>query len=225
MTGAGVGPDDDEPHEDGEARRARLWRQLLDGELTEVYVLCEMGTYQLIPQTLGLEPIGQWAYYYSAADGEPTSAKERDELARNLSEQRFWIAGGGRFHWDRHFIERARIALILLKPSRLDQLRRGISLLSGRRRSPGDGGFSDGVKPDRAQVEFHKRLTRYYRSAMPTYAGQLPVYEVFIARHLLEKYPDKTFIVSTRQELKQLRALHIPRPPRPGRAGLPAADA
>lgn len=221
MPSAGVGPDEDEtdePEVDEAAQRARLWQQLLDGRLTEVYVLCEVGTYWLIPQALGLEPISQLAYTRTPEQGGPIPARKKslDELARNLSEQRFWITGGGGFTWDQHFMERARIALILLKPSRLEQVLRGVSVLLHRRRKAHGVGFAEEVRPDRAQVKFHKRLADYYRYDRPRYSGGPPIYEFHVATHLLEKYPEKTFIVSSPRELKQLRSLHIPRPPRDG---------
>ena len=88
MTDAGVGSK--APDADAWAERERLCQQLLVGSLTEVYVL---GSYLLIPQTLGLEPISAGGYHYKA-NGEPVSVPERAEIARELSAQRFWIAGG-----------------------------------------------------------------------------------------------------------------------------------
>lgn len=199
---------------DAGAEREHLWRRLLDGSLTEVYVLCELGPYTLIPQTLGLEPISARAYRHDRANGEPISVTERVEIARQLAAQRFWIAGGGGMYWDRHFIERAQIALILLPSSPLDRLLRAVRAMPRRSKQKQEPGFIDEVEYDRTQMRFEKRLREFFMYYSPKYSpgtSRPEYYTMLVAKHLLEKHPEKTFVVSDPREIRKLKALRISR--------------
>lgn len=194
-----------------------MWQRLLAGELTEVYSVAGADGFQA--WTLGLEPISVNAYRYDRADGMPVSDARREEIARQLSAQRYWTVvsegmigqrrSGVVMAWDRHFADRAQIALIVLKPRRSGVfLRAALAALRPRRET--EFAFSADVDDDRAQVEFYKALRYYSLYCSPRY-GPTPPYSFVVAQYLLEKYPDKTFVVSNPRQIKQLRSLRIPR--------------
>ena len=230
----GVGPMD--PDVDHWAVRERLWQQLLAGELTEVF---QVGGEGFLVWRFGLEPIDPAAYQYNAA-GERTSSAECERIAQELSAQRCWAVGctgliwsehsmltpwdyqgslprserqTGVTPWDRHFIERARIALIVLRTERAEAFQRSVRILRRSRRRTNEPGFAADVEDDRAQIKFYRRLREYslYRSAR--YRRRTP-YAFVIAKYLLDNYPDKTLVVSSPYEITQLRRLRIPREPR-----------
>lgn len=217
------------------ARRERLWQQLLDGELTEVF---QVAGQEFISWRFGLEPIDVVAYRYDAA-GIPISSAERERIGRELSAQRCWAVHsqgivwtehsplmfwayqgvplsplwqGGVTTWDRLFIDRAQIALIILRTKRAESFLRSVRALrrSMRNRSGDERGFAADVEYDRTQIEFHRRLKNYslyYSMRFPP----RPPYGFVVARYLLDRYPEKTLIVSSPQEIAQLGKLRIPR--------------
>lgn len=206
------------PDADRWAQRERLWQQLLHGELTEVYQVVGVG---FQGWTLGLEPISVGAYQYNRADGMPISDAERDEIARELSAQRYWTVGSNWVYWnqvrsgivmawDRHFIERAQVALIVLRPRRIEVFLQAALTALRRRRRTDEFAFSAGIDYDRAQVKFYKELREYALYYSPRYLPR-PPYSFVVAQYLLEKYPDKTLVVSNPQQIKQLKRLRIPR--------------
>lgn len=184
-------------------------------------MVSDLGMTVLLPQALGLEPISVGAYYHEA-NGEPISRAERARIAQELAAQRFWIvSGGGLNYWDRHFVERAQIVLILLKPPwyrRLAQVltaaRRTLRdrLSRGRRGDvhgygPAYEGIAAGVEHDKTQAEFFKRV-----QASPYSSTSISTPNTTVAgRVMLERYPEKTVVVSSMAELRQLRALRIRR--------------
>ena len=205
--------------------RARLWERLIACELTEVFVASDLGLSVLLPQTLGLEPIYEGASYYM--DGTPIPRAERVRSARKLAAQRFWLVHGDAARcWDRPFVERAQIALILLKPPWYRRLSRVLSSLRraardrlpSRRDRDDDGqglaydGIASEVKHDKTQAEFYKRVQAFrpdgpFANYSPTSTPTTTV----AGKYLLERYPEKTVVVSGMAELRQLQALRIRR--------------
>ena len=111
-------------------------------------------------------------------------------------------------------MERAQIALILLKSSPLDGLLRVVRVLARRSRKKQDSAFIDEVEYDRTRMRFDKRLRKfsmYYSPKYPHGTTDPEYYTMLVAKHLLEKYSEKTFVVSNPHERKQLRTLRIPR--------------
>lgn len=202
--------------------RASLWQRLLACELTEVYVASDLGLTVLLPQALGLEPIYAGACYHEVLHGAPIPRERRIRIAQELAAQRFWIvSGSGLNYWDKHFIERAQIVLILLKPPWYRRLARVLSLFwrtvrfhLPSRRGGGDGdalayeGIAFGVEDDKTQVEFYKRVQAYQPSR---YSPQSTMNTTVAGKDLLEHYPEKTVVVSSMRELRQLQALRIRR--------------
>jgi hypothetical protein len=207
--------------------RERLWQRLLACELTEVYVASDLGLTTVLPQTLGLEPISFAAYYYDR-DGAPISEARRARIARELAAQRFWIVDGGwPSYWDDSFAERAQIAIILLKPPWYRRLSRVLALFlrtargylpTRRDRDDGGGsayeGIASQVKHDTTQAEFYKRVQTYRPSGPSRVSSPMsapPRTTTRTGQFLLERYPEKTIVVSTMPELRQLQALRIRR--------------
>jgi hypothetical protein len=230
----GVGPMD--PDVDHWAVRERLWQQLLAGELTEV---AQVGGEGFLVWRFGLEPIDSAAYQYNAA-GERTSSAECERIARELAAQRCWAVGctgvfwtehsmltlwdyqgslprserqTGVIPWDRCFIERAQIALIVLRTERAEAFQRSVRVLRRSRRKTNEPGFAAEVEDDRAQIKFYRRLREYSLYYSPKRRPR-PPYSFVVAKYLLDKYPDKTLVVSSPYEIAQLRRLRIPREPR-----------
>lgn len=193
----------------GRAGLERLWRRLLSGELTEVYGITGPG---FTGSPMGLEPISVCAYEYDLADGEPNSEEERGEIARRLSVRPYWYVCSEHVAarlprsvtaWDRYFIARAQVALIVLKTTRVRLFfRRVRTLLRGRKAARSD--FAAGAASDPAVAKFSRNLTRP-RSPRPV------PYSLIVARYLLDKYPEKTLIVSNPQDVRQLADLRIQR--------------
>jgi hypothetical protein len=225
-----------DPDADHWAVRERRWQQLLAGELTEVF---QVGGEGFMTWRFGLEPIDPAAYQYNAA-GERTSSAECERIARELSAQRCWAVGcsgvlwsehgmlttwnyqgslppserqAGVLPWDRQFIERAQIALIVLRTERAEAFQRSIRVLRRSRRKVHEPGFAAEVEDDRAQIKFYRRLREYSPYYSTKYRPR-PPYGFVVAKYLLDKYPEKTLVVSSPYEITQLRRLRIPREPR-----------
>jgi hypothetical protein len=204
----GTGPT--APDDDLQAKRECLWHRLLNGELTEVF---EISGLDFVGWLMGLEPISAAAYEYNA-DGEPTTAAERAEIAQQLSQQRFWTVSneyadrngriGSVTAWDRHFIDRAQIALIVPRTRRSELLLQRIHVLLRRRRAD-DPVFAADAEPDRALMRFHKSLRRHSGLYGP------PPYSYVVVRYLLANYPEKTLVVSNPYDVNQLARLRIRR--------------
>jgi hypothetical protein len=194
----------------GWAARERLWQRLLNGELTEVYGIAGYG---FASSSMGLEPISVCAYQYEVGNGELISNERREEIARELSAQPFWYVCSEHvparvpmnlMAWDRHFIARAQVALIVLKTKQGGLFyRRARTVLPRRKAQESD--FLAGGEPDPAVTEFYRELSKRPSSREP-----LP-YGIRVARYLLDKCPDKTLIVSHPQDVRQLADLRIPR--------------
>jgi hypothetical protein len=208
--------------------RERLWQQLLACELTEVYVASDLALATVLPQTLGLEPIYIAAYYYDVGDGAPTSEAGRARIARELAAQRFWIVDGGwPSYWDDSFAERAQIAIVLLKPPWYRRLSRVLTMFlrtapgylpARRNRDNGGGsayeGIASQVKHDATQAEFYKRVQAYRPNGPSGFSSPMsapPRTTTRTGQFLLARYPEKTIVVSTMPELRQLQALRIRR--------------
>lgn len=236
-TGAGI----PEPAADPWAEREGLWQQLLDGSLTEVY---QVAGQDFLSGRYGLEPIDPAAYQYNSA-GERASIAEVERIARELSAQRCWAVSShgifwtedrglttwesqgrltapgqrdGVLAWDRHFIERAQIALIVLRTPRAKSSVRAVRALLrviGRNEAADeDRGFVASVEPDHTRAEFYRRLDEYSRYFSTKWPPR-PPYGYVVAKYLLDRYPRKTLIVSSPYEIAQLRLLRIPRDQRP----------
>ncbi len=105
--------------------------------------------------------------------------------------------------WDRYFIARARVALIVLKTTRSRLFFRRVRTLLGRRKACRSD-LITGVGPDPV-------VTSFYRVLRKRYAPQPVPYAVLVARYLLDKHPEKTLIVSDPQDVRQLAGLRIRR--------------
>jgi hypothetical protein len=98
-----------------------LWRRLLAGELTRVFVFGSPGercnvlaTY--LPRALSLEPIDVCAYRYSA-DGTLRPESEQAGLAQQLSAGDRWIAEGLTQAWATPFMACAQAIVFFDLPS------------------------------------------------------------------------------------------------------------
>ena len=105
--------------------------------------------------------------------------------------------------WDRYFIARAQVALIVLKTTRSRLFFRRVRTALGRRKAYRPD-LITGVGPDPVATSFHRAVSRRY-------APQPVPYAVLVARYLLDKYPEKTLIVSDPRDVRQLAELRIRR--------------
>jgi hypothetical protein len=235
---ADTGAGSEDPDDDHRAARELLRRQLLAGELTEIF---QVGGQGFAMWLFGLEPINAAAYQYNSA-GERISSAERERIARELSAQRCWAVGcsgilwsehsplttwryqnglppaerqAGVIPWDRIFIERAQIALIIPRMRRVGAFRRTVRALRPSRRRTDETGLFAGVEDDRAQTRSHRRL-QDYSPYYPMSHPRRPPYSYVVANYLLDEHPDKTLVVSDPDEIAQISRLRIPREPRPG---------
>ena len=201
--------------EDARPAREELWRRLLAGQATEVYVTgFERRIGRYLPQTLGLEPISWSAHRYDS-DGVPRNGDELARIARRLSAEPRWIAGGGPWYWDRHFAEHAAAILIFelydVVEHRNSDNDMGLRQAIGRRRQA-----AKARRQGRAPTE-QDAWHEFLAYAGPALArGALTTME-YAAYEVRERYPDKTFIIVDPADKQRLRAV---RPSRaPGGAG------
>jgi hypothetical protein len=202
--------------EDARPAREELWRRLLAGQVTEVYVTGFEGRVtRYLPQTLGLEPIVSNAYWYGT-DGAPRSEDDLGRIARRLSAEPRWIAGGGPWCWDRHFAARAEAVLIFelydVVEHRLNDNDFGLRQALVRRRQATKARRA-GRRPTE-QDAWHAFLAYAGPAAAD---GKLTAME-HAAYEVRERYPDKTFIIvdpADKQRLRAVRASRIPGPADP----------
>ena len=175
--------------------------RLLDGELTRVSVTCAnirfVNVFKYIPHSLGLERIWPHAYQQDRKTGAWRTPAEFDQIARDLARQEGWVCGSGWTNWDPHFIRNADIVLIFQPPSRrlriiLAAMRSSIAatikslVRTTARRGP--------RRVDDMMLPPERREPRGgYYSAVGQYA--------------LENFPEKTFVVNRRADIKKLRAI------------------
>lgn len=172
-----------------DATPRELWRRLLAGQVTEVYVLSHGGLYRDLPQTLGLEVITPEPYVYGRYGVLRTPA-ERAEIARALAAERRWLAIGGLPFWAEPFARRAEVILIF--PGALPDFFSGWSL-SGelrsmrRRFAPVDARelADESSAAVRLVYGFDRMLTN----------DELRAYFIVMREFLLGAFPGKTFVV------------------------------
>lgn len=199
--------------EDARPARAELWHRLLAGQVTEVYVTgFERRVERYLPQTLGLEPVVWNAYLYDA-DGVPRNQDELAGIARRLSAEPRWIAGGGPWYWDRHFAERAE-AIVIFELYDVVEHRNvdndmGLRQAFARRRQAARA-RRQGRTPTE-QDAWHEFLA--YAGPAAEH-GTLTAME-YAAYEVRERYPEKTFILVDRAEKQRLRAVRAARTPGP----------
>jgi hypothetical protein len=191
-----------------------LWTKLLSGKVTEVYV-SSSDFYDHLPQTLGLEPILFQPYLYDRA-GNPRDADELSELASRISAEPWWIAGTGPWFWSSHFEERAEVILIILTG-----LGQRLPVASQNKISYGAGALW---------------LYQRWRDRRRTAAGSVDLELPFLNANagslmeamveprrqpmtvngvnpLVDRYPEKTFVIRSREHLRDLRIVRAKRPP------------
>lgn len=199
------GPEDAHP----ERMQPGLWAKLLEGRVTEVYVPgFECDTFTFLPQTLGLEIIDSRAYTYDR-EGVPRDGEQLGEVARQLSSEPRWIAGGGPWFWDAQFAARAEVILIyLLEDERwhlrnnmapTDYAARAVRWLWQRRVARRREKAGIGVDRALPGASFFEAVSsRSVRSPMEA-----------AVENVLTQYPEKVFVVAewdTDQRLPTVRA-------------------
>lgn len=184
--------------EDARPAREQLWRRLLDGQVTEVYVTgFEDRVDRYLPQTLGLEPI----------HSRPNRRNQGGLawIARQLAAEPRWIAGGGPWEdWDRHFAERAQVILIFdlydILTRRDDYVDFGlVYMLAQRRRIAKIRRESGAFTEEDAWREF------FAQTADAAARGELTRNE-YAAYEVRERYRDKTFVIVDAKDRRLLRA-------------------
>jgi hypothetical protein len=182
--------------------RARLWQRLLDGELTRVSVTSGnirfVSVYKFIPHSLGLERIWPHAYQQDRKTGAWRTPAQFEQMARDLARQESWICGSGWTNWDPHFIRNADIVLIFQSPNRRLRL-----YLAAMRSSTAAniGGLVRIVLRRRARP-----LDDMF--APPTRREPRGGFYSAVGQYALDDFPEKTFIVNRREDIKKLRAIY-----------------
>lgn len=189
--------------------QAGLWARLLEGRVAEVYVPgFECETFTFLPQTLGLEIIDSRAYTYDC-EGVPRDGDQLEEVARQLSSEPQWIAGGGPWFWDAQFAARAEVILIyLLEDERwhirnnmapTDYAARAVRWFRHRRAARRREEVGIGVDRTLPGASFFEAVSsRSVRSPMEAAVD-----------NVLAQYPEKVFVVAewdTDQRLPAVRA-------------------
>lgn len=196
--------DETQAPQDARPEREELWRRLLAGQVTEVYVAgLEARVDRYVPQLLGLEPIFSRAYFYDAR-GVPRTSDQMGGIARQLAAESRWIAGGGPWFWDRHFAQRAQAIVIFELYDVVGHRNEDndFGILKGRRFRRAVRAYADGRTPTEQDVW---RAFLAYSTEAAAKGGltsmESAVYEV------RERYPDKTFIVADPADGRRLRAV------------------
>lgn len=183
-----------------DAARAQLWEQLLAGELDRVSVTCNIDAidvYKYIPHSLGLERIWPHAYQQDRKTGVWRTRAEFERIARDLAAGSGWICGSGWMTWDPYFIRNAQVVLIFQSPSR-----RARMYLSAGRSSTAAGvrNFFRVLLRRRARFDdgpdFAPRRRQPVRGF---YSGP--------GQYALDNFPEKTFVIHRREDLKKLRSI------------------
>lgn len=190
--------------EDARPPREQLWRRLLDGQVTEVYVTgFENRVNRYLPQTLGLEPI------YSRPNRRNQGGLAL--VARQLAAEPRWIAGGGPWEeWDRHFAERAEVILIFdlydIVTHRENNADFGlVHTLAHRRR------VARIRREGRAFTEEDAWREFFAQTAGAAARGELTRSE-YAAYEVRERYRDKAFVIVDPEDRRRLRATRAAAP-------------
>jgi hypothetical protein len=184
--------------EDERPAREQLWRRLLAGQVTEVYVTgFESRTNRYLPQTLGLEPI----FSVPNRRNHGTLAS----VARQLAAEPRWIAGGGPWEeWDRHFAERAQVILIF-----------DLYDIVARRENNPDFGLVYTLAHRRRVARIRREGRAFteedaWREFFAQTAGAAEreglTRSEYAAYEVRERYRDKTFVIIDPDDRRRLRA-------------------
>lgn len=176
---------------------------LLAGQATEVYVPgLEQRVGRYLPQTLGLEPIFYGAYHYDR-DGSVNGKDELAQIARQLSAERRWIAGGGPWYWDQEFAARAEAILLFELYDRREHGRADIDMGIRHRLAMRKQAAKARKAAHKLTEEDVWRLFLDY--AVPAAAKVKLTPMEYALIEVRERYLDKTFVIIDPDDRRRLR--------------------
>ncbi|HET9171922.1 MAG TPA: hypothetical protein VFN97_20990 [Actinospica sp.] len=212
---------------EGDPARRRLWARLLAGRVTEVCVLSRRGLTLELPQTLGLEVIDYAAYLYDSS-GLARPPEERARIAEELAAEPRWLAVGGPRYWVEPFARRAEVILVMPSTAAemdlrvnsaiygtIDRVDRYFAALrSGRRRRRQHWAKSRrrSEVPQRADPVLGLTVSvREFVGEGPMSDSQISAHYMWMRNFFLGEYPDKTFVLNSGAQVKELRAVRAVR--------------
>lgn len=181
-----------------------LWARLLAGGVTEVCVLSERLLHRVLPQSLGLEVIDYGAYLYDSR-GVPRTPEQRERLARELAAEPRWVATGGPRYWIEQFARRAEV-IVVIAIDPVDSARRHVPGL--RQAVPEPYDWSEWQKRhDHRVVGRLGRHTGEFTCDGPMSSAGLVAHVARMRNLLVGEFPDKTFVLRYRGQVRQLRSV------------------
>lgn len=181
--------------------RARLWDRVLDAEMKRVAVAPLDGqftnAYKYIPYSLGLERLWPYAYQQDRKTGAWRTEAQFDRVAQELARGESWICGSGWTTWDPYFIHHAEVVLIFQSPWR------GMRISLAARRTSTAAAVAGVV---RIVLRRRPRFNENGLLIRPLRRPRRGFYSA-MAQYAMEDFPEKTFIVKQRADIKKLRAI------------------